>query len=380
MSVYTYPGPSIYNQVSLETLQNLNVPILDFLNSWSNYDANTQQALALSVQEGRVRIEGRLKRTGSGAGENYAVVPPLFKTDKPLGAPATFVDASYSQVLCSTSVDDSAPSGFFGLNKANTSCFLLDVGMSYRTISPISRALFKSFPDNRVSILVPHNVKPPYKVCLYYHGAGDSYMSHIAGVAGAQSTDRLLFSTLDALLKDGWIVIGSDASTSNLLHWGNPTGANNNVPLVNWVKTSFPYSKLVVLGQSMGGTSAARSLVQNADITKYYGIYPVCNLVNMQANASYGASVNAAYSADGGLTPNLAQCDPISFPTALFAGKKVRVTASYGDLVVPRAQHSDLLLPRVNTSGTMSILAHTGDHGDLTAFVPTDVLTFFNNP
>jgi hypothetical protein len=140
-----------------------------------------------------------------------------------------------------------------------------------------------------------------------------------------------------------------------------------------------------MIAQSMGGSSGFKIVADNLipNIKGLYCIYPVSNLANMYGNASYTTAIQTAYGIPGTGTyaTQTAGHDPVLFTSAQLQRftMPVRFTHSYADTVVPRAQHTDIFQPLIAPYAPESgIITSTGDHGDPSNFIPSDVVSFFS--
>lgn len=373
---------------SLEPLIPFNCQVKAFKNSWVNYtEDGTQQKLTFTLSDGLVYFSGRLRNPTNtdNSTDTVAIFPNGYEAAGSGGGAAGYLDAASVVALANYGINapgGSAP-GYLTLYR-NTGgiCGILDISGSYVSKGNVSSIYYKALPlaSEEMTITFPKTVNPkdPLKVCFYFHGAGDTYDSHFTGVDTATSTFNLLRSTLNALIADGWVVV-THKGGNNPLHWGNNESDLAVTAAIAWLKSTFNITKMVALGQSMGGLSSLRALSKNASITNWYGIYPVCNLDNMKNNAAYGGGVTTAYGGQAGYDVAKANTDPMLIPATLFAGKKMRAIASSGDTVVPRAQHSDLFKTRIAGVVTLTVDTHTGDHGDTTAFQPAQVVAHFNS-
>lgn len=242
-----------------------------------------------------------------------------------------------------------------------------------------------STADN-VAVIVPSTIpnnSSGVKVCFYFHGVGDDYISHISSVSGATGTATLMRGIVEALLADGWIIISSDggAITNN---YGNPPSNTASINALTWIKSIVNVTNVVCLGQSGGGLSSLRQAAQYSGISHWYGIYPLVNLAWSYTGSgnAFQAGLNTAYgsSDQASFTAASVGCDPLQFPLGQFSGKKFRMTASPSDTLVTKADNSDALATRITgTAASVVVVSTTGNHGDPSNFIPSDVITFFNS-
>jgi hypothetical protein len=95
-----------------------------------------------------------------------------------------------------------------------------------------------------------------------------------------------------------------------------------------------------------------------ADIQKAFGISPI------RPDDYYARTIGA---------------DPMRADPGRFAGLAMRFYASREDTIVPASLHSEMLMRRLDGRASEAVLVpHIGQHGDPTAFLPADVVSFFD--
>lgn len=229
-----------------------------------------------------------------------------------------------------------------------------------------------SVPSEPFVLRLPDSYTPPIPLVVYHHGSGEK--------EDAIYTDFRKTTIIDALLAAGYAVVGSNASGNN---WGNRAGQNDYVQLIRFLKSAIGVSRVVFLSQSMGGftglTLASKIQVQ---IKGWAGIYPACNLDAMYALPDYTAAIKTAYAtaADGSnYDIKTAGHNPVDLDGTLFTGLPMRFYASYDDTITPRASHTDIMQPIVSPYASESVIVPcTGDHGDASHFLPSDLVAFFD--
>jgi pimeloyl-ACP methyl ester carboxylesterase len=205
-------------------------------------------------------------------------------------------------------------------------------------------------------------------VVIYFHGNGEDENSCFTQVDEKRITDQFLQS--------GWLVASSNGSGSG---WGNQASIDAYYSLYVHLLSSYNVQKVIFIGQSMGALTSLNLLATGSvNVAGWYGIYPATNLRYAYDNgfssiieSSYGFSGSGGYdAATSGHDPNLKTSS--SFPYIWY-----RMTASYDDTVIPRANNSDLFQTKMGGNSIESyIVTHTGNHGDPSAFVNFDALTF----
>lgn len=359
------------------------IPARGFLNSWSNFDANTQQAIAFTAIGNTVFFGGRAKRAGNtvSGSENICNIPTGFEADLTMGGAVGFIDAppALDLQLCNFGIiDNGANIGTLGIyKKIAGSIFVADFNGSYRSKSTCGGVFQLKTPTDNINLLVPANFSfyNQNKVCFYHHGSGDDFISHITSPDSITSTSNLTRSTILALLADGWVVASINGG-SVAENWGNPASKIASSDAILGLSKTMNISKIVCLGQSMGGLSSLRMLM-NPLVSRWYGIYPVCNLDFAYASGSFQPLVLAAFGGQSSYDANKNDCNPLAFSNANFTGKKLRCSASYGDTLVSRTMNADLLVAKLPT--LVQVDAHTGNHGDPSAFLPSTIVAHFNS-
>lgn len=211
----------------------------------------------------------------------------------------------------------------------------------------------------------------PTPLVIYFHGAGE-YEDAAFGVSNEKAVT-------DALIAAGYIVASSAGGGPN--PWGNQASQDAYVALHGYIAGIFNLSHVLFIGQSMGGLPSLNLAVANRipNMRGWYGIYPVTNL-NAAYTTHFASLIEAAYGFSGGANYATATSgfDPNARAGTAFPVVRYRMTASYADTVVYRADNSDLLSAKLAPYAVeYSILTASGDHGDSSAFQPSDVLAFF---
>ena len=207
------------------------------------------------------------------------------------------------------------------------------------------------------------------KLVIYHHGYGETCSGP---VTEAIAEKRALFL---ALTGAGYIVAASNAHLNN---WGNDASQADYLELYTFLHTCYNITKVIYVGQSMGGLSSLLMVASGAiPVVGFAGIYPACNLADVYSNATFTASINTAYSISGDYATKTAGHDPVLIAGASFTGKRMRFYASPDDVTVPAATNSTAMAAVVAAYATESeVVACTGVHGDPSHFQSADLLTF----
>jgi hypothetical protein len=359
------------------------IPIRGFLNNFANYGSGQQDAIVYTSGI-ETFFQGTLKKTSGSISQGIAMydIPNGFdpvSVQRPASClidvvggaitihaaiafnPFTFADPSQAQLYYA-----STPAALaFIENSGHIK------GSSY-----LSGVMQNVIGSDNVSLWVPKPWPSLLKVCVYFHGSGDDYLSHATSPHDATSTQLLFYETLKALLDDGWLVLTSDGGALTN-HWGNDDSWVATQAAISWVKSLATISKIVCLGQSMGGLPALRATAQYPGITRFYGIYPVTNLGYMHSSSSFTAEINTAFG--GNFAGNSPGCDPMLFTLSQYAGKSFKMTASASDTVVSKTNNSDAFATLVTgTAADVTVTTVGGNHGSPLAFLPADIVAFLN--
>jgi hypothetical protein len=222
-------------------------------------------------------------------------------------------------------------------------------------------------------IILPQNYDATtgHDVIMYHSGSGEDYT--------AWDSDSLKTATRDALLGAGYILCGISAGTTA---WGNQASQDCYLPLWTYADANFSANRLLFLSQSMGGLTGLGCLArQDMPVIGWYGIYPVCSLLAAYNHATFTAAVKTAYGIAGDGSDYASKTsgyDPVLKSASAYPVVRMRTTASNADTYVPRGSHSDVLQTLLaSRAREFTILAATGDHGDLSHFVTSDSRQFF---
>lgn len=193
-------------------------------------------------------------------------------------------------------------------------------------------------------------------------------------------------SILQGLLDAGYVVIASTYTDRKC--WGNPQAMTDISNLIthynNYLNIQDNY---YIVMESMGGTVALNSIVHLPALqgrTKaIIGIYPAINLESLYTNdTGLKADIATAYgiSSDSEFQTKTDGYDAMNDNDGtIFKYIPMKFWASSGDTVVPKVNNSDAFATKINAlGGSVEVIATTGNHGDASNFVPSDVVAFLN--
>lgn len=218
-------------------------------------------------------------------------------------------------------------------------------------------------------LLPPVSIATPKTLVVYHHGMTETGSGVITETIAAK---QALFR---AIADAGYVVAACNAHLNN---WGNSAALADYVELFAYLRVCYNVSKVVFIGQSMGGlssllTAAAHSIL----VAGWAGIYPVCSLSTAYADPSFTASINTAYSISGDYAAKTAGHDPLLLDGSMFTGLRMRFYASASDTSVPAGTHSTPMAALVEDYATENdVVACSGNHGDPSHFQSSDLLSF----
>jgi hypothetical protein len=186
-----------------------------------------------------------------------------------------------------------------------------------------------------------------------------------------------------ALLDAGYAVASSAQQGNN---WGNEGSVRDLEALYRYVDDLVGVDGPVfLLAQSMGGLSSLTLAAEGrVPVAAWAGIYPVTNL---RASWDTGWPQRPDIEEAFGISPARPDdyharthgADPMRADLSRFEGIAVRFYASQDDTVVPAPLHSEKLMRRLAGRAPEAVLVpHVGEHGDASAFLPEDVVAFFD--
>lgn len=218
----------------------------------------------------------------------------------------------------------------------------------------------------------PYNPANPTKAIIYVHGAGET--------EAALLSDSKKLGCITALLNAGYILAGLSGA-----NWGTQVSTDYFVGLEKYLRDNYNIRAegVGVWSQSMGGYNGLQLVAQGkVPVVGWLGTYPCVSLSSLFANVSFTNSIITAHGITGSGSGTYANRtrgqDPSLYQGYAFRHVPMRIYASPGDTVVPKAQNSDVLLAAVTGCTREAVLvACTGDHGDTSHFIPSEYLDFF---
>lgn len=226
---------------------------------------------------------------------------------------------------------------------------------------------------DKARVLIPNTVQDGATVNagMFLHGSGrtQTYIN-----------DTEPRATRDGLLDRGYVLIGPHASGES---WGNAIALGNLTAAYEWTQDQWAVNAVVVHGASMGGLLAANA-VSNSSVPRLAAAVMIDPAVNLRAaydKGSWNASIEAAYGMTSGAPTwdtATAGHDPSATDPELFSGVPLFVTSSTADVWIPKAQHSDVFVPRVQPVTTVEYVTTSGAHVAAANYVPGQVLPWID--
>jgi hypothetical protein len=192
----------------------------------------------------------------------------------------------------------------------------------------------------------------PWSVIIHHRGVGETHDLVVNdpknGVTAAVS-EAYLYASID---------------TEPDVNFGNDDSLTRYTALLDYLIANYNTTGLAgIIAQSAGGPSGIRHYLADSRVKALYGIFPITNTAWADAN---GFSVPG-----DAFDPNLED-------TAEYTGKNFHFIHSDDDLIVPPTNNTHLFRTKIGGVAARSgLTASTGDHGDDSSFVPSEILTFF---
>jgi hypothetical protein len=345
------------------------IPITNFLNGWVNWDTfqtATNELASVYRQGNRTWIQGTLRNpSGSGYVSSMFALPWGYRPSR------------YTRLAPSAYNGSAIISGSVNFNiDGNTSpevSVLSGNGFLALSGAIVTPQYFDAY-TNRFStntfVLVPPHCPPKTSLIVYTHGVGEDEFAPVM--------DALKQANIQALLATNCIIISHLAHGNN---WGNLASQSDYTNAVAWASTQAIITNTMILSQSMGGLDGLDLMARFTNFSRWYGIYPVCNLGWMYTNNGGGFQTQITnafgFTTAGGFAAATVNCDPMTFATNLYGGKRYRVTSSLSDTVVDATNNSIAFTNLVKWS---TRLVTTGNHGDASNFNTNDMLSFLFGP
>lgn len=246
---------------------------------------------------------------------------------------------------------------------------------------------FDSIPQNQILqgndangvptwAVLPPSYKPEnsYPWIIYDHGFGQTIYSITAHPPQN--------GFVQALAAAGFVVVASEYR--NLACWGNWECAEDIANLQALWRSRLKLSpQPFVIAESMGGIVTWNAISHGTlKPLAVVGLYPVCNLAAMYAEAPFQPTIQSAYGFASPAEYAMATMgfDPILTPPSTFAAIPIQIWASYADRIVRRSKNEDPFAQAINAAGgNVTINTTQGNHGDPRSFNAAAVIAFFSS-
>lgn len=347
----------------------------NWLNSWANYGLGEVPFAFRFESPGRIGVQGSIVRSGQPAAyEPIFRAPDLFLSDynRILPASAAVSGALQPSLLY---VPKTSSSGRFLYNGSTNGLEFFQAEGSY-SVPAFGWTVTNLLSSDPTIVTVPVNAPASGgTVVVYLHSAEANPLSHHNPWVLARWTN-----TVRALATNGWIV-GAPQYRGDA--WGNVTNFQSASNFIVWATNQFAPSNVVVVSESMGGVAGFQLLTQFPIIKKVYAVSPVCSLSNMWWSSMYSNAISGSYGITGAVNfaAQTAGYDPVLIATNLWTGKKVRVTVTDTDTIVPVGSNINVLSNRVSTFASYFAVTNTPglEHGAPALIMPADLIDFIRN-
>lgn len=223
----------------------------------------------------------------------------------------------------------------------------------------------------RIQVPRGYDGRVSHPLCLFIHQAS-------TGTRNSPWSEARMAPVNNALERHGYFVASADDGQ----RWGNMASQDNYANLVSLVRSEYNISYVVLLGASMGGLAMLNLLRSGVvpNLRAAAGIGAVCDLEAMYLGGSFTAAIEAAYEFSGPaqFPAATAGFNPMTADPGEMAVIPIRYWASPGDVLVPKAAHSDALVARIaSVNPDASVVDCTGGHLDVNQYRPAELLEFF---
>lgn len=224
---------------------------------------------------------------------------------------------------------------------------------------------------SRVFIPAVLNDGAPAVLVVFCHGAGGDETQVLTGGPG---------DTLAKAVDNGWLVVSSLGGGTAA--WGNDAAQDSYVGLVDWVRGIWAVTDVILWGGSMGALTAALLAVSGRveDVRCLVGID---GAMSLQAFYDFTPhQINTAYDISNVSVPprpystQTAGHDPCLRDASDYAGLPIFLSASTGDTVTPKVDHSDPFYTLVDPVTDVTYLTGSGVHFAPDNFMPAQVISF----
>lgn len=246
---------------------------------------------------------------------------------------------------------------------------------NYDNVIPSGMTGYDSTPTP-INVLTPANYdsRKPSPLVIYCHGWGGTELSMTTAFSTQANT------VLASLLANGYVVATSYQTGPSEAGTGYLSIAN----LYKYVRDHYAVGPVIIMSESFGGVSGLLTIAKRTvpNIVGWLGWYPVTNLAALYAaNPTLKTGIDAAYNipAGGTYAVQTAGFDPATYAGSDFRGMRMRTYGSTGDTAVNVASNAQSFIAQVAPYAIEAVHVTTsGDHGDPSNFVPSEVLAFVN--
>jgi pimeloyl-ACP methyl ester carboxylesterase len=199
---------------------------------------------------------------------------------------------------------------------------------------------------------------PVGSLAVFVHGSGQTRYSILR-------TERD-FIVARELVEHGYLVLAADAGGRA---WGDAASVAEYERLIATTVRDRRVRDVVLMAESMGGLATMQLAARVPDVRAVVAWYPVCDLRTMEHKPSYAAAIAKAWARG-----DRRVVSPVAVPAV-----PMRIWASPDDTVVSAARNAAVCATEARRAGAPVTYVHTtGEHGSLSNFHPSEVLTFFD--
>lgn len=204
---------------------------------------------------------------------------------------------------------------------------------------------------------------------LFAHGAGGDETQVSAGGP---------LATRDGIINKGWVLASSLGGGTAA--WGNDAALDSYVAVIDWARARWSVQHVILWGASMGGLTAAL-LAVSGRVSDVRCLVSIDGALSLRAFYDFTPhQINTAYDVytPEGRTYALqtAGHDPCLRPSSDYANLPIFLSASTGDTMTPKVDHSDPFFALVDPVTDVTYLTGSSGHFSAANFMPTEALAF----
>lgn len=185
--------------------------------------------------------------------------------------------------------------------------------------------------------------------------------------------------TRKALLSAGYAIAASSAHGDNS---GSPTSVQDQVNVLADARQRIQVDSVFILGFSMGGLDALEGAASHrlSGLRAVALISPVCDIRPYIGKPRFDNQIRTAFDvpASEDLAAAIRPYNPMTIPTARYAGLRYVFWQSPDDQAVVKAEQADAMVAKLRAASIPAQEhALTGGHADVSALRPVDLVKFY---